>query len=279
MPGGYDRDPDVGAPAGGRASRSAVTGTPGHHDAVAGAVAAIHTARRDPGRVRLEGVHAFKHASRFGAEVEVVVTPDRDAVTTLLADLAPDVRLPAALTVEVDAPTWAQLVPRPLPSPVLAVARRPNVSTADVLAAGGVVVALESPRHLGNLGAAVRVAAAADAGGLLVVGDADPWHPTAVRAAAGLQFALPVAATAALPALVRPLVALDPDGDPLTTTGLPPDTVLLVGTERGGLSSELRGRADRRVRLPMRAGVSSLNLATAVAAALYAGIAAPHPGR
>ncbi len=45
--------------------------------------------------------------------------------------------------------------------------------------------------------------------------------------------------------------------------------VLAFGTERGGLSPALLARADRRVRIPMRPGVSSLNLATAVAVVLY----------
>lgn len=204
---------------------------------------------------------------RFGADVEVVLTPDLDATTALLRDLAPDVTLPAAAT-EIDAAGWAQATHgRELPSPCLAVARRPAVTADDVLAAAGRIVVLESPRHLGNLGAVVRVAAAASAGGVLVVGDADPWHPTAVRAAAGLQFALPVARLDALPATSRPIVALDADGDP--DRAIPADALVLFGTERAGLSPGLRAHAATTVALPMRPGVSSLNLATAVAATLY----------
>ena len=44
----------------------------------------------------------------------------------------------------------------------------------------------------------------------------------------------------------------------------------LLGTERHGLSRELLDSADARVSIPMRAGVSSLNLATSVAAVLFA---------
>jgi RNA methyltransferase, TrmH family len=232
--------------------------------------ARVAAARRDPSAVLLEGVHTLKHALRFGAEVRLVVTPDRAAAARLLAELAPDVTLPDH-TVEVAADLWRTLVARELPSPVLAVAARAPGDAATTLSAGGRLVVLERPRHLGNLGAAVRVAAAADAAGVLVVGDADPWHPTAVRAAAGLQFALPVGRVDRLPATDRRIVALDPDGTDLAPGVLGDDTVLLVGTERAGLSPALRTRADARVRIPMRDGVSSLNLATAVAAALYAG--------
>lgn len=227
----------------------------------------------------LEGVHALKHAVRFGADIEVVVTPDRDQLVRLLEELAPDVALPEA-TVELSRSRWRALVPRELPSPALAIAHRPHVDPAAVFAASGRIVVLDRPRHLGNLGAAVRVAAAADAAGVLVIGDVDPWHPTAVRAAAGLHLAVPVAVTS-LAQLVehrseRPLVALDPDGEDLGD-GLPDGAVLLVGTERGGLSPATLAAAEVRVRLPMRPGVSSLNLATAVAVALYAG--APGSGR
>jgi RNA methyltransferase, TrmH family len=235
----------------------------------AAAATAVTAARRDPTRVVLEGVHAVKHAIRFGGEVELVATPDRHRLTALLAELAPDVVLPASHVVELPAAAWDQLVPRELPSPALGIARRPAHTATEVLHAPGRTLVLEEPRHLGNLGAAIRVAAAADAGGVLVVGDADPWHPTSVRAAAGLQFALPVARASALPPTPRRVVALDPGGGELGRGALHGDVVLLVGTERGGLSAAMLARADERVRLPMRAGVSSLNLATAVAAALY----------
>ncbi len=234
------------------------------------AVALIRTARRSSGNVLLEGVHALKHALRFGATIELVATSDPDTVLALVAELAPDLHPEVAgRLVTLDAGAWDRAVPRALPSPVVAVARRPLLDVADVLATEGPVVVLEQPRHLGNVGAVIRVAAAADAGGVLVVGDADPWHPTAIRGAAGLQFALPVARTDALAATDRPVIALDGDGDP--TGGLPADGLLLVGTERGGLSPGLAARATATMALPMRPGVSSLNLATAVAVALYRG--------
>jgi TrmH family RNA methyltransferase len=100
-----------------------------------------------------------------------------------------------------------------------------------------------------------------------VLTTADPWHPVAIRGAAGLQFALPVAQVEDVPG-GRPLIAIDPDGE---ERAAPRDAILAFGSERHGLSEDLRRRAAASIRIPMRPGVSSLNLATAVAAVLYAG--------
>jgi len=175
----------------------------------------------------------------------------------------------------IDAAELAELVPQAPRTGVVAIARRKRADVEAALADGreAPVVLLEQPRNMGNLGACVRVAAAADAAALLAVGENDPWHPDAVRGAAGLHFALPAVATvAAAPSGVegRPLLALDPEGEELDPALIPPRAILAFGTERHGLSDELLAAADGRVALPMRAGVSSLNLATSVAAVLYA---------
>ena len=162
----------------------------------------------------------------------------------------------------------AAVVPR---AQVVAVARRPDQPDPDTVLAGpGPVVLLEDPRHLGNLGAVVRVAAAAGIAGVLTTGRQDPWHPDALRGSAGLHFALPVHRSREVRTGDRPLLALDPEGDVLDPRALPDRAVLAFGTERDGLSEDLRERADAVVALPMRPGVSSLNLATSVAAVLYA---------
>jgi len=221
----------------------------------------------------IEGFHALKHALRFGAEIADAVAADPHELERLAAELAPD--LAGSLverTVAVDRSLLAELVPQAPRTGVVAIARRPAVSVPGVLAdaAPAPLVLLEDPRTMGNMGACVRVAAAAEAAGVLTTGGNDPWHPDAIRGAAGLHFALPVAAVEALPASDRPLVAIDPDGEVRSPRELPPRAILAFGTERHGLSAELLERADARLGVPMRPGVSSLNLATAVAAVLFA---------
>jgi RNA methyltransferase, TrmH family len=230
-------------------------------------------ARRDPALAVLEGFHALKHALRFDAPLLEVVVSSEAPLERLSTALAPDLsaRL-SALAQPVEPSVFAQLAPLPPPTGVIALAERrvgdPEAVLVDPREAP--VVLLEDPRDLGNMGACVRVAAAADAAGVLTTGSHDPWHPDALRGAAGLHYALPVARLEEIPALDRPLLAIDPEGDPLAPGELPARAVLAFGTERYGLSEELAGRADARVSIPMRPGVSSLNLATSVAAVLFA---------
>jgi TrmH family RNA methyltransferase len=233
-------------------------------------------ARRDPSLAVLEGFHPLKHALRFGANVLEIACSDPAELERLAALLAPDVgeRL-RLLARQVEPTVFAQLSPLAPSTGVIGLAERPHVDPAAMLAdrRAAPLVLLEDPRDLGNMGACVRVAAAADIAGVLSTGSHDPWSPDALRGAAGLHFAVPVARLETLDARCprdRPLLAIDPDGEPLAPSELPARALLAFGTERYGLSSELLERADARISIPMRAGVSSLNLATSVAAVLFA---------
>lgn len=222
--------------------------------------------------VLLEGLHAVKHALRFGADVRQAVTDDPDRLLALARELAPDLvdELARRVTV-VDTATFRGLATRPPGSPLLAVARRPDVDVAALLVRDAdPVVAVHEPRHAGNTGAVVRVAAAAGARGVLVSGPLDVWSPAVLRAAAGLHWAVDVATVSWPVATDRPVVAFDPDGDRYDPRELPTGALLLFGGERHGLPDDVLAGADRVVALPMRPGVSSLNLATSVSAALYA---------
>ena len=215
--------------------------------------------------VVLEGFHAVKHALRFApALVRRITVASVGSALDLCDALAPDVReLLLALAVEgpVEHPTGVQ-----------GEADRPLEDRSVLRQRSAPLVLLDDPRHPGNAGAAIRVAAAADASGVALLGTLDPWHPAVLRGAAGLHFALPVL-SCSLMEVAGPVFALDADGEPFPS--LPDDAVLVVGSERAGLSVDTLARADRVVALPMRAGVSSLNLATAVSAALYAWRLAP----
>ncbi|MFY4721816.1 TrmH family RNA methyltransferase [Streptomyces sp. LaBMicrA B280] len=224
--------------------------------------------------VLLDGFHALKHALRFGAEVPVAVTTDRRAALALAEELAGDVREALdGLLIEVPEQAYAALVARPHPTGVAALAVRPareaNLEALARMPRTAPVVVLDNPRNLGNAGAVIRLAAGFGATGVVTTGTLDPWHPTVVRGGAGLHFATAVEHLGVDELPPGPLFALDPEGEDIRGTELPDDAVLAFGSERTGLSAEVRARADHLLRLPMRPQVSSYNLATSVAMTLY----------
>ncbi|WP_119295014.1 TrmH family RNA methyltransferase [Streptomyces sp. YIM 130001] len=226
------------------------------------------------GAVLLDGFHALKHALRFDARIAVVLTSDLDGVRALADELAPDVtEAVAELATQVPADALRALVPRAHPTGIAALAARP--ARADHLAAlsrtprTAPVVVLDNPRNLGNAGAVIRLAAGFGATGVVTTGPLDPWHPNVVRGAAGLHFATAVERLSVASLPDGPLYALDPDGKDIRSFELPDDALLAFGSERSGITDELRARADALVSLPMRPQVSSYNLATSVGMALF----------
>lgn len=230
-------------------------------------------ARRDRELAVIEGFHALKHALRFDAEVIEALCAEPEQLRRLASELAPDVgdRL-LALAHQVEPDLFEQIAPRAARTGVIALAKRTRHQLNAVLAdpAPAPIVLLEQPRDLNNVGACIRVAAAAQSAGVIVTGRHDPWHADAIRGAAGLHYALPVLWHDQISDSERPLIALDPDGEELRLRDLPPRAILAFGSERQGLSPQLLEQATDRVRIPMRPGVSSLNLATSVSAVLFA---------
>jgi RNA methyltransferase, TrmH family len=229
--------------------------------------------------VLLDGFHAVKHALRFGAEVPVVLAGNRETVLNLALELAADL-LPTLdeLVVQVTPAVLRELLPRVHPTGVAGIALRPDPAAASALLRAlprtAPVVLLDRPRNLGNVGAVIRLAAGFGATGVVTTGDLDPWHPNVLRGSAGLHFATVVRRVEPDELPPGPLYVLDPAGDDIRAVPFPDDAVLAFGSERHGVSDELRERADRLVAVPMRPHVSSFNLATSVAMGLFHWMAA-----
>jgi RNA methyltransferase, TrmH family len=164
------------------------------------------------------------------------------------------------------------------PQHLLAVARRRDVPVAEVLARPGPIVFVFGIQDPGNLGAIVRVAEAAGAAGVLgAPGSADFFHPRAVRGSAGSVLRVPVSGrvsfepfAADAKAAGRSLCgAVAEGGEDVFRVPLDPQSVLVVGSEGAGLPAGAYRYLDRRLTIPMRAPVNSLNAAVATALVLY----------
>jgi TrmH family RNA methyltransferase len=231
----------------------------------------LRSSLTDNNLVFLDGFHAVKHAARFGADIGLVACANEAKLQELADALAPDIAgeltSMAKAIDKKDVKKVGEM--RSHWTGVWGVAARPTYTVEDILASPAPIVLLENPQNGGNIGACIRVAAAANVGGVLLTGGADPWEPAVIRGAAGLQFAVPVANLETLEGLTRPIVAIDPEGDDIATATMPDQPILAFGTEREGLSDQLKTMATTRVQLPMKEGVSSVNLAVAVGIVLY----------
>lgn len=140
------------------------------------------------------------------------------------------------------------------------------------------LVAVVAPQDPGNTGTILRTIDAVGASGLLLLdGGVDVYHPAAIRASMGAVFHLPVAAAsfAAFAEWARRNgyrvygTSARADVD-YRSAGYSRPLVLLMGSEREGLSAEQTAVCDTLIRLPMHGHAGSLNLAVATGVFLYA---------
>ncbi len=149
---------------------------------------------------------------------------------------------------------------------VLGLFERPHARAAEILARRDTIaVALDGVQDPGNVGTIVRLAAAFDAAGVLLLpGCADPYGPKAIRASAGAVLHVAVAnltheellgARVSLVATAMSGQAIDPPAR---------DAVLVFGNEGAGVSDELL-RHSALLAIPMTSRVESLNVASSAA--------------
>ena len=139
------------------------------------------------------------------------------------------------------------------PQSVIGLFERP--SFADLFSdRDRIIVALDAVQDPGNVGTMVRLAAAFDAAGVVLLpGSADAYGPKAIRASVGAILSVPVVAMSRDELIDRqwPLFAADAKGDAID----PPSR---------GLSEEIEQQATK-IAIPMSDRVESLNVAASAA--------------
>ncbi|MGH9067989.1 MAG: TrmH family RNA methyltransferase [Acidimicrobiales bacterium] len=259
-------------------------------DRVADYVGLTDAAARRQGVVIAEGVLVIRQLLRSPYRPRsLLVTPAR------LRDLAGDL---AALGVAADLPVYlagreviGSVVGFDLHRGAVAAADRLAPTALDRLLAGSaerrasprLVAVVEASNDHENLGALFRNATALGVDAVLLSPScADPLYRRSVRVSMGHVLHLPFArlddwevGLGRLTAAGFTIVALTPDPAALPLGQLDPADpafarlAILVGAEGPGLTGQALARAHHRARIPMTAGVDSLNLATAAAIAFH----------
>lgn len=160
----------------------------------------------------------------------------------------------------------------------LAAAERlpPPADLGVLLGEARLVLVIEAVSDHENIGALFRNAAAFGVDAVLLTPDCcDPLYRRSVRVSMGHVLHVPFASVPDPVSVLREhgigtwALTPDPSADPIAVVPPPPRLALVVGAEGPGLRPETLAAADRRVRIPMAAGVDSLNVATAAAIALH----------
>lgn len=234
--------------------------------------------RVQTGSFFIEGIRIVAEAVELGAEIEAVVV----APELLTSDFGQQVVKAAvargARLIEVERRVFESLSAREGPQGVGAVVRQRWHKLSDIAPGEELCwVALESPQDPGNIGTILRTCDAVGAAGVILVGDAaDPYDPGALRASMGALFALRLARAGfeefARWRRERGFVLIGTsDAAPQDYRAYPyrRPLIVLMGSEREGLSPEQQTACDAMVSIPMVGRSDSLNLAVATGVLLY----------
>ncbi|HVA76077.1 MAG TPA: RNA methyltransferase [Acidimicrobiales bacterium] len=208
--------------------------------------------------------------------VSVLLTPSRAAALRDMVDAAESRGAPVYVA---GSEIFDGIAGYPVHRGVLALAaRQPLPDPETVLAGVTTAVVVEGINDHENLGAIFRNAAALGGGAVLLdPTSCDPLYRRSVRVSLGNVLRVPFTRLEPWPGSLGLLtsvgfsvVALDPHAQvTIDAVNIEPPTALLVGSEGSGLTDEARKLATHTARIPMAAGVDSLNVATALAIALH----------
>lgn len=229
--------------------------------------------RTSSGLYWVEGIRLVAEAVQLGAEIaQLVVAPE-----LLHSAFAQQLVAEAGLEVlEVSGEVFASLSAKDGPQGLAAVVRQ-RWDTLEALEGQQLWVALSAVSDPGNLGTILRTSDAVGATGMILIdASTDPFDPAAVRASMGAIFSqrLVRVTWGGFQAWQRSSGwSIVGTNDSATTDyqehRYPRPLVLLMGSEREGLSIEQQSACSAMVRIPMVGRADSLNLAVATSVLLY----------
>lgn len=236
--------------------------------------------RERDGAFLVEGVRAVQSAVDGGAEIiDLIVEksraddPDVAAIVRQAGGvMSADANVAGVIVV--DEPTMARLSDVMTSQGVLAVVRMPD-REASKLVGYERVLALDGVQDPGNAGTLIRTAAWFGIDGVLAgEGTVDLFNPKVVRSSMGGTFDVALAATDDLAGWLREakvrgvnVYAADMEGTAAEAWRPETPSVLVVGNEGSGLSSDVAACVDERITIAKvngdARGVESLNVAQA----------------
>ncbi len=230
--------------------------------------------------VFVEGVRLCEEALRASVAFEAVLHTRSLADDARGASLLERLREVCRNTQAVSEDVLESTSDTKTPQGVVALVRRPQTGRERIERAAGVplVVVMHRANNPSNAGAVLRVAEAAGATGVVLTkGSTDPLSPKSLRGSMGSAFRLSLWTGPTLEEVfgwcaergIHTVATAAAATSLHTEIDWTTPRAVVLGPEAGGLSVEDVRAANVAVRIPMRAPVESLNLATALAVVLY----------
>jgi len=234
--------------------------------------------RSRSGQYIVEGIRHLARAVEQNAAIETLFTDPSVLSNPFGQKLTRRLRQSGVPAVRLDRRLYRQLTLAAEPQGVGAVIRQRWFSLPELkVPRDSLWLAVESVDQPGNLGTILRTAEAAGVSGVFLLGQgSDPWDPACIRASMGAIFSQKLVRCTARE------FSTWARSSRLTIVGSSPagllsykalrcrwPAVLLIGSEKLGLSPELLDACDFTVRIPMRPGCDSVNAAVAAGVLLF----------
>ena len=151
------------------------------------------------------------------------------------------------------------------PTGILALIEIPECAAYPNHFDDGMYLFLDRVQDPGNLGTILRTSQALGHKGIFLSEQcADPWSPKTLRASQGFQFQLTIYQNTHIDSLIShdfSFVVADLNGQNVFDYNFALKTILILGSEGQGISTNLKSIEYDKISLPMMNGVESLNVA------------------
>jgi TrmH family RNA methyltransferase len=233
--------------------------------------------RTESGLGFIEGIRIVYEAINSEYRIEEVLFSPELAKSKIIEEALEKAREKNIRIIEVSSQVFESLSSKEGPQGLAAVIRQQWVTLERINTANGLWIALEEVADPGNLGTILRTCDAVGANGMILIGNCtDPYDSSALRASMGAIFSQNLIKTTEVEFISwiktnnRYLIGTSDQAKiDYREIDYSVNTILLMGSERQGLSKELADTCSSIVSIPMKGSCDSLNLAVASAIMLY----------
>ncbi|WP_139957816.1 TrmH family RNA methyltransferase [Flavicella sediminum] len=235
--------------------------------------------RKKSGRFVLEGLREIQLAAEGNYEIEKILYCEAICSTTHLQELIAALDTSVEI-IEVSKDVYQKIAYRETTEGVLAIVKAKNHHLSEIkfLRKSPLILIAEAPEKPGNIGALLRTADAANIDAVFIANPkTDLYNPNIIRSSVGCLFTTQVA-TGTTDEILDYLkenkihsyaAALKDDSEPYQDQDFTKPTAIVVGTEATGLSDTWLQEATKKIIIPMRGKIDSMNVSVAAAIVVF----------